>query len=410
MKSEIRDRPRVVVTGAGTISPLGDRPAAIHQALAAGAAGAREVSLFPTDGLASSKACEIDFDPKAYLEGNIRPIDRTGQLAIIAARLALEVSGWSMERRAEHELSLVLGTMFGSVRTIAEFDRRAVEAGPQYAKPFEFANSVINAAAGQTAIWHGLRGVNSTVAGSAAAGLQAIAYGVDLIRSGRAQAVLAGGAEELCFESFYGYARTGRLAADGACAVPFDARRQGFRLGEGAVLLMLEDAGSAERRGAEPLAEVLGHASAFDCSRGRDAGEATAAIARTLGLALDDAGLAAGDVDAVSLAANGSVAGDRHEAAGLSAFFGGRAAELPVLAVKGQLGESLGASGAFQTLALLEAMRHGEVPGIAGLGELEDAFPLALAAAGSRRADVSRGLVHALGFDGNTCALVVARA
>lgn len=409
MSSDTSNRPRVVVTGAGTISPLGARPEAVHHALAAGAYGLSEISLFPVDGLPTRRACEVRFDAKSYLEGNIRPIDRTGQLAIVAAKLALDASGWSAEMRAEQEVSLVLGTTFGSVRTIAEFDRRAVEAGPQYAKPFEFANSVINAAAGQTAIWHGLRGVNSTVAGSAAAGLQAIAYAVDLIRSGRSRAVLAGGAEELCFESFYGYSRTGRLARDGECTVPFDARRRGFRLGEGAALLMLEQAEAAERRGATLLAEIHGHAGAFDCSRGRDAGEASAAIARTLGLALADAGLDAAGVDAVSLAADGSPAGDRHEAAGVGAFFGARAAELPVLAVKGQLGESLGASGAFQTLALLETMRQGTVPGIAGLEELEDGFPLRRASAKSHAADVRRGLVHAQGFDGNTCALVLER-
>jgi len=409
MTSQRSGRPRVVVTGAGTISPLGDRPAAIHQALVAGADGLGEITLFPVDGLPTRRAGEIRFDPKAYLEGNIRPIDRTGQLAIIAAQLALAASGWSREKRAEHEVSLVLGTTFGSVRTIAEFDRRAVEAGPQYAKPFDFANSVINAAAGQTAIWHRLRGVNSTLAGSAAAGLQAIAYAVDLIRSGRADAVLAGGAEELCFESFYGYSRTGRLAADGDCAVPFDARRRGFRLGEGAALLVLEEAGAARRRGATVLAEIRGHAGAFDCSRGRDAGEAAAAIGRTLALALDDAGVDAAEVDAVSLAADGSPAGDRHEAAGVAACFGARAAELAVLAVKGQLGESLGAAGAFQTLALLETMHQGKVPGIAGLAELEDDFPLTRASAESHAADVRRGLVHALGLDGNTCALVLER-
>lgn len=413
MSEERRAPRRVVVTGAGTLSPLGDRPDAIHRALVSGAAGLTEVTLFPTAGLATSLGGEIAFEAGAYLDGNVRPIDRTGRLAIVAAQLALESSGWSAEMRREHEVSLVLGTMFGSVRTIAEFDRRALEAGPKYAKPFEFANSVINAAAGQTAIWHDLRGVNSTVAGGASAGLQAIAYGAEMIRTGRASAVLAGGVEELCFESYYGFCRTGLVAGsangDGGCAVPFDARRRGFRLGEGAAFLMLEEAGAAALRGAAALAEIHGHANTYDCSRGRRAGEAAAAIGRAVALALDDAAVAAGGIDVVSAAANGSVAGDRHEAAALAAVFGAGAARLPVMAVKGQLGESLGASGALQTVTLLEAMRQGVVPGIAGLEEIEDGFPLELASPASRETEMRFGLVHALGFDGNTCALVLER-
>ena len=122
-------------------------------------------------------AGRVDFDPRTYLgDGNLRPLDRTGRLAVAASGLALDAAGWTAEERAETEVGLVLGTMFGSVHTISEFDRRAMEAGPNYAKPMEFANSVINAAAGQTAIWHDLWGINATISGGTASGAQAIAY------------------------------------------------------------------------------------------------------------------------------------------------------------------------------------------------------------------------------------------
>src|SRR5205085_7794233 len=141
----------------------------------------------------------------------LRPLDRTSRLVASAAQLALNDSGWSEALRNQHEVGLVLGTMFCSVRTISEFDRRAVEAGPAYASPLDFSNTVINAAAGQTAILHDLRGVNTTVSTGVTSGLQAIAYAADLIRGGRARALLAGGADELCFESFYGFERAGLL-------------------------------------------------------------------------------------------------------------------------------------------------------------------------------------------------------
>jgi 3-oxoacyl-[acyl-carrier-protein] synthase II len=303
--------------------------------------------------------------------------------------------------------------MFCSVHTISEFDRRGLILGPKYVSPIDFANTVINAAAGQVAIWHDLRGVNSTIAGGITSGLQAIAYGTELIRSGQATAILAGGAEELCFESFYGFERTGLLCATGnglgECPIPFDARRNGFALGEGAALLMLEAAESAADRGASVLGEIKGHGSAYDLSHGTVSAQAVAAIAQSMRLALHDAQL---DVDAIgclSASANGSVLGDRHEAQAVAAIFGGHASALPVTAIKSMLGETLGASGTMQTVALLEAMRQGVLPGIRCLEQLEADFPLTMASPHNRQPDLRSGLINAVGLDGNCCTLVVAR-
>src|SRR5262249_19598300 len=149
---------------------------------------------------------------------------------------------------------------FCSVRTIGEFDRRAQKEGPEYASPLDFSNTVINAAAGQVAIWHSLRGVNSTIAAGAAAGLHAIGYATRLIRTGRAPALVAGGAEELCFESFLGFLNAGLLTREDApgAHVPFDARRSGCALGEGAAFLVLEDEAYASARGARIVGRIDG--------------------------------------------------------------------------------------------------------------------------------------------------------
>ena len=404
---------RVVVTGVGIVSSLGDDPSQLHRALVKGKSGLGPVSLFDTDGLGPCQVGEVrDFAPESYLgKANLRPVDRTARLVIVAAHQAFAATGWTPELRQERDVGLVLGTMFGSVHTISAFDRRALVAGPQYAKPFEFANSVINAAAGQTAIWHGLRGVNSTVAGGTAAGLQALCYAAEAIRTGRSDAVLAGGADELCFESLYGFRQTGLLCggAEGQepCSIPYDARRNGMVLGEGAGLLMLEEARAALQRGAPILAEIRGHGNCYDCSRGQDE-RASEAARRAIRLALSDASLPAGEIEVVSAAGNGSVLGDRHEARGIAAAFAGRE-DLPVTAVKSMLGETLGASGAFGTVALLEAMRHAVLPGVRGLGEPEKGLPLSGLAAHSREIEARTGLVTAVGLDGNVAALVVER-
>jgi 3-oxoacyl-[acyl-carrier-protein] synthase II len=371
----------------------------------------KPIELFPTDGIGCRQAGEIrPFEPRDYLgERNLRPIDRTSRLLLVAAQGALESSGWTSELRAQRETGLALGTTFCSVRTIAEFDRRGLQLGPSYASPLDFANSVINAAAGQTAIWHDLRGVNSTISAGEASGLQAISYAADLIRGGRAEALLAGGAEELCFESFLGYYRAGRLCGSKGegeeHAVPFDRRRNGFALAEGAALLALEEAGAAAARGAAAVAEVLGHGSAFAALT--DESEAVAAVARAVRLALADAGLVPEQIDALSASASGSRDVDRWEARGVAEALGPRASELPVTAVKSMLGEAMGASGALQAVALLGTLGDGKLPGILGLESVDEDFPLRGAGASPRHVEVRRALLTAVGADGHCCALVL---
>jgi 3-oxoacyl-[acyl-carrier-protein] synthase II len=408
---------RVVVTGSGVISALGDAPDGVFEALRKGTSGLRPIQLFDTAGLRCKQGGEIsDFSPQTYLgEANLRPLDRTSRLAVAAAQQTLVAGGWSVDMLQRHEVGLVLGTLFCSIHTIGEFDRRGLTEGPEYVKPLDFANTVINAASGQTAIWHNLRGINSTIATGVSSGLQALAYATDLIRSGRETALLAGGAEELCFESFFGFDRAGLLCGsdphngDGEYPIPFDARRNGFAPGEAAAFLLLEDAEAAAARQAPVLAEIKGHGRGYDNTCGKDHSTAVAVLERTIRLALQDAGMAPEAIDCVSAAANGSVREDAVEALALARVFGAASAELPVTAVKSMLGETLGASGPLQALTLLAALERGVLPGIHRLEQLEENFPLALSP-DSRELDLRTGLVNALGFDGNSCALVLARA
>jgi 3-oxoacyl-[acyl-carrier-protein] synthase II len=407
---------RVVITGVGVISSLGDSLATLSTALCEGRSALRPVAAFNADELACRQAGEVGaFTPENYLgERNLRALDRTSRLVTAAAKLALDDSGWSTEWRRRCEVGVVLGTMFCSVHTISEFDRRGLVLGTKYVSPMDFANTVINAAAGQVAIWHDLRGVNSTIAGGITSGLQALAYAADLIRGGQATAVLSGGAEELCFESFYGFERAGLLCTSGdgfgEYPIPFDMRRNGFALGEGAALLMLEAAESAAARGASVLGEIKGYGNAYDLSHGTVSAQAVGAIARAMRLALQDAQMDADAIGCLSASANGSVLADRYEAQAVGAVFGGRTCTLPVTAVKSMLGETLGASGALQTIALLAGMRDGVLPGIRRLEQVEADFPLTMVSAHNRPLDARNGLINAVGLDGNCCALVVARS
>lgn len=403
---------RVVITGCGVVSSLGDSASQIHEALCQGRSGLAEIELFDTSALSCNTGGEIrGFDPKDYLgKKNFRPLDRTCRLVTTAASLALEDSGWDAETRTGQEIGLVLGTMYCSVKTIAEFDRRAMEAGPIYASPLDFANSVINAAAGQAAIWHDLRGINSTIATGQTSGLRAISYAAGLIAAGRADVILAGGAEELCFESFLGFERSGTMCstADGAAPrpIPFDADRNGFVLGEGAALLVLESAEIAERRGRSALAYVKGSGVAFDPARGQNETTAFEATERAMRLAFEDARIDSDEIGAASASANGG-GFDELEARALAEVFGSRAERLPVTAIKSSLGETLGSSGGLQAVAALETIRTGDLPGVRGLERLESDFPLPQVGADARRIDSRTVLLNSVGFDGHRCALVM---
>lgn len=398
----------VVVTGRGLISPLGDDPGKVHAALCEGRSGFGPVELFDAKPLARPIAAEIKgFDAKAYLgKKNLRPLDRTSRLVATAAQLALADSGWSAEARASHAVGLVLGTVYGSVRTIAEFDRRALEAGPLYVSPMDFANTVINAPAGQAAIWHGLRGINSTVSSGFSSGLQAIAYAARLVGSGRADVLLAGGAEELSLESFLSMERAGLVSSSEPDPVPFEAGSRGFLPGEGAALLTLESGELAKSRNARVLAEVRGAGTGFDPSLGQDQSQGLRAAELALGSALAGAGIGPDEVGAVSVSASGSRL-DHVQAKALAKVLGSRAGALPVAAIKGCLGETLGADGGLQAVVAVESLGRGETPGIRAFESPAPDFPFPLAGARPRPLAGASVLLLSAGWDGHHCALLI---
>jgi len=405
-------RRQVVVTGTGLICPLGDTPATLHRALCEGRRPFGPPAVFTAEGLDGRVVAEVrDFEPVRYLgPRNLRPLDRTGRLAAVAAGAALESSGWTIERREATEAGLVLGTMFGSLRTIGEFDRRALRDGPEYVSPLDFANTVINAAAGQVAIWHRLRGPNSTIAAGASSGLQAVGYAAQLVRLGRASALLAGGAEEVCYETFLGCLRAGLLADSGeplALPRPFHAAGSGWVLGEGAGFMMIEDEDHARARGAAVLAVIEGFGSAFD-GRARGVGAAGEdGLRSAIDAALAEAGVPASALGFISASGSGHRTLDAVEADTLATLTRGSGPSIPVTAIKACTGEALGATGALQAIAAIEALRAGQVPGVPGVDALTDPR-INLVPGGPPRPNAgSRALLTSLAPEGNCCALVL---
>jgi 3-oxoacyl-[acyl-carrier-protein] synthase II len=394
--------PRVVVTAAGVISPLGAGVENFGCALFAGKSAVAPSPRFP--GL--SAADLGDFNPQPWL-GNkgIRVLDRSARLLAVAAQMALCDSGLSLDNgeREDPGLGLVCGTAFGSLHSITSFDWSGLQDGPNYVSPMEFPNTVINAPAGQAAIKHKLRGANSTVCAGLASGLYAIHYAAEFLRFGRADALLAGGVEELCEESVEGFRKTGVTSPSGR-AQPFGADRDGIVPGEGSALWMLETADTAEARGRPPWLEICGFGSAQDahsiCAfdlRGHGAVE-------SMQQALANSEINADQVACVIASASGSIPGDEMEARALERVFGAALSHTPVCAPKAAFGEAMGASGALSALAAGIALLQRSVPPTAGF--TGDGSRLQLCAQ-AQPISKDYALVNAFGCDGNNASLVI---
>jgi 3-oxoacyl-[acyl-carrier-protein] synthase II len=409
---------RIAITGTGVITALGDSRRLLHDALCSGRRGLRRTVLFDHPILGQPLVGEIsEFEPAVYLgKRNFRPLDRTSQLLVSAAKLALDDSGWSPEALQKESVGLVVGTTFCSLKTISGFDRRALQEGPSCASALDFANTVINAATGQAAIWHHLRGVNSTISTGITSALEAIAYAASLIREGAESAVLAGGVEELCIESLLAFNRAKLLfhadCDDSAFPNPFQTNQNGFSLAEGAALVMLEDWDAALERGAVILAEVRGAGSCFDCSPTADDTDLTvrrrsACVAHAISAALDDASLHSTRVEAISLSANGNYLTDRAEAFGLETVFNGGLSALPVTATKSMVGESMGASAGIQAIDAIETMSRGSLPGTQGHTSADSAIPLGAISTKCREIKLQNFLVSSVGLDGHCSAIAL---
>jgi 3-oxoacyl-[acyl-carrier-protein] synthase II len=397
---------RIVVTGTGVVSCIGAGTEEFEKSLYEGVTGIGTRTLFP-DTVPEGPAGEVrNFTPQQWL-GNkgLRVLDRSARLLSVAAAIALKESGLAQPEGSEGDpgLGLVCGTTFGSVHSIAAFDWSGLCDGPNLVNPMEFPNTVINSPAGQAAIKHKLRGVNSTISAGLASGLYAIHYATEFLRFGRATALLAGGVEELAEESYLSFQRAGWMSVAGALR-PFAPDRDGTVVGEGSALWMLETEEHARNRGAVPHLEVCGFGSAHDAQSLESYNPRAEGSESAIQIALESAGIEPKDVGGIIASANGSRGADAMEARALGAVFGGRLPAIPICAPKAAFGEALGASGALLAVTAGIAAQRGEVPPTAGYRMSDGNLCLS---AGVQPLAGSHVLVNCFGCDGNNTALVL---
>ena len=403
---------KVVITGLGVISTIGKGRDAFWQALTHGEKGFRPITLFDTAPYAVKLAGEITgFDPMEYLgKKGLRELDRSARLACSAAKLALDDSRLEVTDVNTGAIGVSLGSTFGSLHSISQFDRSGLIEGPRLVNPSHFPNTVINAPASQISIRFNIKGFNTTISTGFCAGLDAVSYAADFIRQGRADVVLAGGVEELCEETFLLFHTLGYLSGmSGGEPVsrPFDAARDGFVLSEGAAMLVLEDEQHAVNRGAEILAVVLGAGNSFDPGSDSSFDHAGKGLKTAIELALEDAQSRPKDLEYVCACANGTKGLDRMETRALKEVLGDHAFQVPVSAIKSMIGESFSASGALAVSAAVGAIRKGFIPPTASYHRPDPRCDLDIVPNSARQRPVDRVLVTAADPYGQNAAVIL---
>jgi 3-oxoacyl-[acyl-carrier-protein] synthase II len=411
--------PRVVVTGMGCVSALGNDVASTWDGLVAGRSGVRTIEAWDPSRLASRIGGEVrDFDASHVLERKeLRRTDRYIQFGLVVAREAMDRAALPgrLEGALAERTGVILGTGLGGVETLVEGISINATRGPDRISPFFIPMAIPNVGAGQVAISFGMTGPNFTTVSACATGGHAIGEAWETIRRGDADIMLAGGSEAGIFEPVVGgfasmRALSTRNDEPERASRPFDKGRDGFVIGEGAAILVLETLASAEARGAEPLAEIVGYGATADASHITLPAPGGIGAVRAARRALEKAELPPSAVDHVNAHATSTPEGDRTELEALRTIFGDHAAKVSVTANKSMLGHTLGAAGAIEAIATIQAMRVGCIPPTINLDDPDDAAEgLDLTPGQARRRDVAVAMSNSFGFGGQNTALVFRR-
>ncbi len=397
---------RVVITGAGTVNPLGHDVATTLAAMQAGHCAIGPLDITDIDRLAVKIGASVTgFDPNHHFDkGKLALLDRQVQFALVSARQAMAQAGLSPDPA---RTAVIMGTAGGGLITSDEAYRAVYAEGKNRVHPFTVPRLMPSAAASHISMDMGLTWPTFTVSSACASSNHAIGLAVQMLRSGMVDAALAGGSEAML--SFGGLkAWEGlRVMAPDACR-PFSIGRSGMVQGEGAAVFVLEDRASALARGAPVLAEIVGFGMTSDAADILIPDPDGAA--RAMRAALADAGLSPEAVDHVNAHGTGTTANDRSETEALRRVFGARLAQVPVTATKSLHGHLIGAAGAVELLGCLLALQKGLIPPTAGYLGPDPACDVDLVTGSARAAQVDLVLSNAFAFGGLNAVLALTRA
>lgn len=409
------DQRRVVITGIGAVTPVGNTAEETWRNLLNGVSGLGRITLFDAAEYSIQIAGEVkDFQPGEDIDAKeIRHMDRSVQFAIVAAKQALRDSGLNINDENADNVGIIFGTGVGGIGTLLAQQATLQERGVRRVSPHFIPNFLADSASGQVAIAVGARGPNMAVVSACATGGHAVGEAMETIRRGDADVMFAGGTEAIIVPVIMaGFINMRALSTDpdpATASKPFDARRDGFVLSEGAAVLILEEMEHARQRGANIYAEVAGYGSTNDAYHMAAQLENGAGAARTMGRALNKAKLSPDSVHYINAHGTGTSLNDRVETLAIKNVFGDAAYKLAVSSTKSMTGHMMGAAGALETMVCALAIRDNCIPPTINLEVPDPDCDLDYTPNKAREAQVDIVLSNSIGLGGHNSCIVLRR-
>jgi 3-oxoacyl-[acyl-carrier-protein] synthase II len=407
---------RVVVTGVGLVSPLGVGTDVTWKNALAGQSGIAPITLFDASRHAARLAGEVkNFDPLLWMEKKeVKKCARFIQFALAATTIAVKASWLEVNAANATRVGVVIGSGIGGFEVIEREHSVLLERGPDRVSPFFILSAIVNLAAGQVSVRLGAKGPNSAVATACTTGAHAIGDAFRLVQRGYADAMVCGGSEaSITPLAIAGFAAMRALSTRNddppRASRPWDADRDGFVVGEGAGILVLEEREMAERRGATILAELVGYgmsADAYHLTAPPEDGEGVERVMRT---ALEDAGLAPGQIHYLNAHATSTPLGDKAEAAAIQRVFGAGAGALAVSSTKSMTGHLLGGAGAVEAGLTVLALRDQIAPPTINLDTPDEGITLNLVPHRAAPTRMTHAMTNSFGFGGTNASLIFTR-
>lgn len=409
-------RRRVVVTGMGCISPVGNNVKETWDSLLAGKSGAGMITHFDASRHKTKFAAEVKgFDAtEVFGPREARKMDRFTQFAVAVTIEALEDSGLKIDDTNRDRIGVLIGTGIGGIGTIMDQADVMRERGPERVSPFLVPMMISDSAAGLLAIRFGARGPNMSLATACASGNNAIGEATEMIRRGAADAMIAGASEgALVPLAMAGMNVMGALSTRNedplTASRPFDKDRDGFLMGEGAGVLILESLEHAQARGAKIMCELSGYGTTDDAYHISAPAENGAGAALSMKLALENAGLEIADIDYINAHGTSTPLNDKSETAAIKTVFGEQAYNIPISSTKSMTGHLLGASGAVEAVFSILAMREGVIPPTINYQTPDPECDLDYVPNQSRKAEIDHAMSNSFGFGGHNATLVFSK-
>lgn len=405
---------RVVVTGLGAVTPLGIGVKEFWESLIAGKSGIDRITRFDPSDYSTQIAAEVkDFDPTKFIDKKeAKRMDRFTQFSLAASKMALEDSGLDLDQEDRTRIGTLIGTGIGGMETLHDQYKTLFEKGPNRISPFFVPMMIANMAAGQTSITFGLQGPCSCVVTACATGTNAIGDAFKTIQRGGADVMFAGGTE----------AAISPAAVAGFCSMkamstrndepqkasrPFEKDRNGFIMGEGAGVLILEDLDHALARGARIYGEIVGYGSNADAYHITAPAPEGAQAAKCMAMALEDAGVQPNEVDYINAHGTSTPLNDKNETLGIMALFGEHAKKLAVSSTKSMTGHLLGAAGAIEAIASLLTINNSIIPPTINYDNPDPELQLDYVPNKAREATVKLALSNSFGFGGHNASILM---